>query len=255
MPGRDLSQPAKVTMASKRSACIIVSTESAITSRLTRDARIPSPPIDIPSETAMVTNSIGKPPAWRTPSFACLARRSRDMLQGVTSFHDDATATCGLSQSSSVMPIARSIARAGARSNPSVTSRLRGFMSAIRITIGRARRRRRLALRSAAAAGAEQGRRLPQVGAAASCLFDQADEEPGELVLARREALPFDGMGGDHLVHHFFQRTGVQRLEPELGGDFLRVAPPPHQLLEHRPRLSDGQLPACLQGDQAGERP
>ena len=37
------------------------------------------------------------------------------MLQGVTSFQDDTTPTCGLSQSSSVMPIARNIARAGAR--------------------------------------------------------------------------------------------------------------------------------------------
>ncbi len=47
----------------------------------------------------------------------------------MTSFHDDATATWGLSQSSSVMPIARSMARAGARLGPSVTSRLRGLMS------------------------------------------------------------------------------------------------------------------------------
>ena len=99
-----------------------VSTESAITSRLTSEARMPSWPIEMPSETAMVTNSIGKPPASRTPSLARLARRSSDMLHGVTSFHDDATPTWGLSQSSSVMPMARSMARAGARSNPSVTS-------------------------------------------------------------------------------------------------------------------------------------
>ena len=46
-------------MASKRSACITVSTESAITSRLTSEARMPSSPMEIPSETAMVTNSIG----------------------------------------------------------------------------------------------------------------------------------------------------------------------------------------------------
>ena len=44
------------------------------------------------------------------------ASRSSGMLHGVTSFHDDATPTCGLPQSSSVMPTARSIARAGARS-------------------------------------------------------------------------------------------------------------------------------------------
>ncbi len=39
-------------------------------SRLTSDARIPSCPIEIPSETAMVTNSNGKPPALRMPSLA-----------------------------------------------------------------------------------------------------------------------------------------------------------------------------------------
>ena len=59
IPGSDLSQPARVTMASKRSACMTVSTESAITSRLTSEARIPSPPMEMPSDTAMVTNSIG----------------------------------------------------------------------------------------------------------------------------------------------------------------------------------------------------
>ena len=42
IPGSDLSQPANVTSASKRSACMTVSMESAITSRLTSDARIPS---------------------------------------------------------------------------------------------------------------------------------------------------------------------------------------------------------------------
>jgi hypothetical protein len=50
------------------------------------------------------------------------------MLHGVTSFHDEATPTCGLDQSASVMPTARSIARAGARVLPSVTSPERGFM-------------------------------------------------------------------------------------------------------------------------------
>jgi hypothetical protein len=53
------------------------------------------------------------------------------MLHGVTSFQAEAMATWGLSQSSSVMPIARSIARAGAFCMPSVTSRLRGFTSTL----------------------------------------------------------------------------------------------------------------------------
>ena len=127
MPGRLLSQPANVTIPSNRSACIIVSIESAMTSRLTSDARMPSWPIEMPSLTAIVTNSIGKPSAARTPSLARFASRSSGMLHGVTSFQLDATPICGLSQSASVMPTARSMARAGARSIPSVTSALRGF--------------------------------------------------------------------------------------------------------------------------------
>ncbi len=122
MPGSDLSQPASRTIPSSRSAKTTVSTESAITSRLTREARIPSWPIEIPSETEIVPNSIGKPSAPRTPSFARLASRERERLHGVISFHDDATPTCGLPQSSSLMPTARSIARAPARCMPSVTS-------------------------------------------------------------------------------------------------------------------------------------
>ena len=96
MPGKDLSQPAKVTSASSRSACMTVSTESAMISRLTSDACMPSWPIEMPSLTAMVVNSIGKPPASRTPTLARLASRPSGMLHGVTSFHDEHTATCGL---------------------------------------------------------------------------------------------------------------------------------------------------------------
>ncbi|GIU89938.1 MAG: hypothetical protein KatS3mg010_1037 [Acidimicrobiia bacterium] len=78
---------------------------------------MPSWPMEMPSETAMVSNSIGKPPAARTPSLDRLASRSSGRLQGVTSFQDEATPTCGLPQSASVMPTARSMARAGARSS------------------------------------------------------------------------------------------------------------------------------------------
>src|SRR3954453_11458405 len=85
--------------------------------------------IEMPSETEMVPNSSATAPAARTPSFARLASLSSDRLHGVISFHDDATPICGLSQSSSVSPTARSMARAGARSMPSVTSRLRGLRS------------------------------------------------------------------------------------------------------------------------------
>jgi hypothetical protein len=122
IPGRDLSQPARVTIPSKRSACIMVSTESAITSLDTKDALMPSWPMDIPSDTAMVVNSIGNAPAALAPSLALFASLSSGILHGVTSFHDDATAICGLSQSSSVMPTALSMALAGALVGPSVTS-------------------------------------------------------------------------------------------------------------------------------------
>jgi hypothetical protein len=42
IPGIDLSQPPVATRPSSRSACITASTESAMTSRLTSEARIPS---------------------------------------------------------------------------------------------------------------------------------------------------------------------------------------------------------------------
>ncbi len=116
MPGSDLSQPANVTRPSNRSACMTTSTESAMTSRDTSEARMPSWPMEMPSLTATVVNSMGNAPAARTPSLHRLASRSRGRLQGVTSFHDEHTPTCALSQSSSVMPMARSMARAGARS-------------------------------------------------------------------------------------------------------------------------------------------
>src|SRR3954451_18707512 len=82
---------------------------------------MPSCPIEIPSETEIVPNSIGKPSAPRTPTLARLASLASDRLHGVISFQDEAMPTCGLRQSSSPMPTARSIPRAAARSRPSVT--------------------------------------------------------------------------------------------------------------------------------------
>ena len=128
MPGSDLSHPANVTMPSKRSACITASTESAITSRETREKCIPSCPIEIPSETLIVPNCIGKPPAFVTPIFDALASRSNDKLHGVISFQDDAIPICAFLKSSSFIPTARNIPLAGARSMPSVTSPDRGFI-------------------------------------------------------------------------------------------------------------------------------
>ncbi len=67
----------------------------------------------------------------RPPSPPC-ASRSSDRLHGVISFHDDATPICGLRQSSSPMPTARSMPRAAARSRPSVTMRLCGLRCCLR---------------------------------------------------------------------------------------------------------------------------
>src|SRR5690349_14134707 len=90
---------------------------------------MPSWPIEMPSDTEIVPNSSGYPPAAWTPSLTALASRSRGRLQGVISFQLLATPICGLAKSSSPMPTARSIPRAAAFSRPSVTSRLLGFMS------------------------------------------------------------------------------------------------------------------------------
>src|SRR3954471_23649061 len=106
-----------------------VSTESAITSRDTSEKCMPSCPMAMPSETEIVANSRGYPPAACTPFLTAFASRSRDRLHGVISFHEDATPIWGFAKSASCMPTARSMPRAAARSKPSVTSRERGLMS------------------------------------------------------------------------------------------------------------------------------
>ena len=69
VPGIVLSHPASATTASNRWPRATSSIESATISRLTRDAFIPSVPMLMPSDTAIVLNSIGVPPAVRIPSF------------------------------------------------------------------------------------------------------------------------------------------------------------------------------------------
>ena len=93
-----------------------------MTSRLIRLAFMPSVPIDTPSDTAIVLNSIGVPPPARMPSFTNSARRRWLYVHGIVSIHVVATPTSGRARSSSVKPMALSIARAGARSGPSVSA-------------------------------------------------------------------------------------------------------------------------------------
>src|SRR4030088_1062203 len=72
-----LSHPTIKTRPSNRCPRATSSIESAITSRLTSEAFIPSVPIETPSETAMVLNSMGVPPAARMA--AALARTAHQV--------------------------------------------------------------------------------------------------------------------------------------------------------------------------------
>ena len=70
-PGIVLSQPTSATMPSNMWPRPTSSMESAMTSRLTSEAFMPSVPMVTPSLMAMVLNSIGVPPAARIPSLTC----------------------------------------------------------------------------------------------------------------------------------------------------------------------------------------
>ena len=83
---------------------------------------MPSVPMDTPSLTAIVSNSMGVPPAARMPSLTCSASSRWFQLQGMVSIHVVATPMIGRARSSSVNPMALSMALAGARSGPSVSA-------------------------------------------------------------------------------------------------------------------------------------
>src|SRR6266852_287950 len=121
MPGIVLSQPDMPTNASRRCPRTTSSTESAIVSRLTSEAFIPSVPIAIPSVTEIVLNSMGVPPAARMPSFTFSASFWWFQLHGVISLQQWPTPTSGFLRSSSVKPTALKKDRAAARSGPSTT--------------------------------------------------------------------------------------------------------------------------------------
>ena len=59
------------------------STESAMTSRLTSEAFMPSVPVVMASLMAMVLTSMGVPPAARTPSITFCASCRWFQLQGI----------------------------------------------------------------------------------------------------------------------------------------------------------------------------
>ena len=66
---------------------------------------MPWVPIVTPSETATVLNSIGVPPALRTPSFTLSATDLKWKLHGIASIQVFATPMIGLRRSSSPNPI------------------------------------------------------------------------------------------------------------------------------------------------------
>ncbi len=98
-------------------------------SRLMSEAFIPSVPMVTPSLMAMVLNSIGVPPAARTPSLTFAASFLRLRLQGMVSIQVFAMPMIGLLKSSSLNPTPCSMARAPALLGPlRIVSLLRGFL-------------------------------------------------------------------------------------------------------------------------------
>ena len=85
IPGTILSQLGMHTMPSKQWAEIMVSTQSAISSRLGREKRIPPCPMAMPSSTPMVLNSKGTAPAARTASLTSLPKLWRWAWPGTMS--------------------------------------------------------------------------------------------------------------------------------------------------------------------------
>ena len=105
--GMFLSQPAMQTRPSKLLARVTSSMESAMTSREISEAFMPCVPIVMPSCTVMVLNSIGVPPASRTPCLTASATWRRWKLQGPTSVQVLAMPMMGLCRSSFEKPTLR----------------------------------------------------------------------------------------------------------------------------------------------------
>ena len=123
IPGTILSQFGMQIIPSNQCAATIVSTQSAISSRLASEYFIPKCPIAIPSSTPIVWNMKGTPPASRTALRTTSPNSCRWTCPGTMSVYELAIAINGLSKSASlwIAPVARNNARWGARSNPFFT--------------------------------------------------------------------------------------------------------------------------------------
>ena len=92
---------------------------------------MPSVPIETPSDTAIVLNSTGVPPVSTIPRRTWRASSRWFQLHGIVSIHVVAMPTSGRASASSSKPMPFNIARAGARSTPSVSAALRRFAGSV----------------------------------------------------------------------------------------------------------------------------
>jgi len=127
IPGTILSQLGMSTRPSNGCARAIISTESATSSRLPSEYFIPSWFMAMPSQTPIVPNMIGVPPAMRIPSLTAWAILSRWIWPGIISLNAQAMPTSGAASSLSVKPIALNSERWGPFATPSTITRLRLF--------------------------------------------------------------------------------------------------------------------------------
>ena len=125
MPGTTLSQLGIMTRASKGWAVAMISMESAMISRLTREKCMPSWFMAKPSHTPMTGNAMGVPPASRTPALTASAMVLRWICPGTTSLAELTMPISGRSISSRVNPKALSRERWGAFSRLSFIIELR----------------------------------------------------------------------------------------------------------------------------------
>jgi len=107
MPGTILSQLGMQIIPSNMCALIIVSTESAISSREGSEYFMPTWPIAMPSSTPIVLKMNGTPPAARTHSLTKLPTSCRWTWPGMMSTWLLQMAMNGFFQSSSRTPVAR----------------------------------------------------------------------------------------------------------------------------------------------------
>jgi hypothetical protein len=118
-------------MPSSISAFITVSTESAMISRLTSEKCIPSWPMLMPSETEIVPNCSGNPTGRVHTLLGGLRQPVQRQVAGGDLVPTRGHTDLRLVEVLVAHPHRAQHAARGARSRPSVTTELRGFMSAM----------------------------------------------------------------------------------------------------------------------------